>query len=91
VMRRGLKALRLAMVVHRRLVRQAFRLGLLMTLVALALSACGEEGPAQEGGNAPESAASPIASESGWLAYQTEVGGLDGLHLVRSDGSHDRQ
>jgi TolB protein len=34
---------------------------------------------------------SPIASESGWLAYQTDQRGFDKLHLVRVDGSHDHQ
>ncbi len=89
-MRRRLTAL-LAMVVHRRSVRQAFRRGLLVTLVALALSACGGGGPAQE----VKAGKSPIASEPGWLAYQYKTNPNDlfsiKVHLVRVDGSHDHE
>ncbi len=53
--------------------------------VALALSAWGG---ASAGKETPDS---PIASEPGWLAYQTEQGGFDEVHLVRVDGSHDHQ
>jgi len=68
--------------------------GLLGTLVVLALSACGGGGSAQEQAKGPKSSApkdSPIASESGWLAYQTGQADFmtDEVHLVRVDGSRD--
>jgi len=58
-----------------------------LVLAATALASCGGGGAAEKKAT-PES---PIASEPGWLAYQTDPGDLFSikLHLVRVDGSQD--
>ena len=59
-----------------------------LVLAGMALASCGGGGGAAEKKATPES---PIASEPGWLAYQTDPGDLFSikLHLVRADGSQD--
>jgi Tol biopolymer transport system component len=74
------------------LVRLALGVGALMVVI-FALTGCGS-GSAQQEAKDPKSSApkdSPIASETGWLAYQTGQGDFmtDEVHLVRVDGSHD--
>ncbi len=74
------------------LMRFALGVGALI-VVTLTLTACGS-GATQEQAKAPKSSApkdSPIANETGWLAYQTGQGDFmtDEVHLVRVDGSRD--
>jgi Tol biopolymer transport system component len=38
-----------------------------------------------------EDAASPFASETAWIAYQTERGGRTGVWLIHPDGTDDHQ
>lgn len=72
---------------HRQaLMRLATRMGMLLILLGL-VAACGEGGATEAESTPP----SPIASEPGWLAYQTYEGGFDRVHLVRVDGSHDHR
>ncbi len=68
------------------LVRLALGGGMLLLLLGV-VTACGGGGAAEKKAT-PES---PIASEPGWLAYQTDPGDLFSikLHLVRVDGSQD--
>ena len=58
-----------------------------LVLAATALASCGRDESAEK----KPTPDSPIASESGWLAYQTgQVGFMtDEIHLVRVDGSND--